>query len=1279
MTARRHLLALLLAALPTLAAAATYTVTSANDSGTNTLRWAIQQANANAGADSIVFNIGGGGGRNIALATALPALTGPASIDATTQPGYAGSPLIQLDGLNAGAGAIGLQLSTSGSSIRGFSVMRFNGVGIRIDGAGGGNTVAYCHIGLNNAGGASGNDGSGVFIAASPNNVIGPGNTISSNGVDGVRIDAAAATGNVVAGNRIGTNPAGTAAIPNGYNGVVITAASNNRIGGTTAADLNVISGNSLNGIGIAAGASGNLIERNHIGVATDGAAPLGNGENGVIILDSPSNKIGGDVAGTFNVLSSNGHHGVQISGDASDNNVVQRGVIGSDLFGTLDRGNGRAGVNVAPTSGGSDIPSGNVIGSGGWGAGGNMISGNGWAGIQIDNANATLIQGNRIGTDVNGTQALPNGSGGIDIYNGWNTVIGSITAGNLISGNAGTGIDIQSEGLLTILGNRIGTTADGSAALSNNGYGIWVQSVYNGAVIGSGDHDAWTCNRACNLISGNTLYGLRLGNTSNGPHAVKGNFIGSNLAGTAARANGSGGVLVQAYAEIGGVGSEGNLISGNTGSGITAVDGWLSLYGNRIGTSADGLAAVGNSGDGVHIGPDRINLELGAAGKGNQLSGNGGDGIQFVENEPAMSASQTVRANAIGIAANGACLGNGRDGIRLNDGSRFIEVGGIAAGEGNRIDCNVGNGITILGNDSGFGFLRNTFNGNGGLAIDIDNDGVTANDPGDGDVWRENFPVLASAANLGSATRVQGALDAAASLNYRIEFFDNATCDPSGHGEGANWLGSANATTDGAGHAGFSVDLPALANGRKVTATATVVSGTEPFIDYSTSEFSACVTVVTPPPAPTAGNNGAICNRQTLQLTASTISGASYAWTGPNAFTSTLQNPAIANATTAASGNYSVTATIGGVTGPAGATTATVNPCQISIADPAAIVEGTGSNSTATFAVSLSHASKTAITLNWASANGSAAAPADYTAGSGTLTIAANATGATITRPVIGDTLDEDNETFHIDLSNPSAGSISDNRGTATITDDDAAPVLSIDAGGCSITEGNTGSIDCGFVLRLSAASSRTVTFDTATTGGTATAGSDFTAHASTARSIAAGTTTLSVTVPVLGDALDEDNETFTLNVTSVVNATPASLSGTGTISDDDAPPTLGIDGAGCSVIEGDTGSVNCAFVLRLSAASGKTVTFNTATANGTATAGSDYTAHAATARNIAAGSTTLTVNVPVLGDTVEEADETFTLNATGVTNASPASLSGTGSILSDDLAELVFFDGFE
>lgn len=1258
--------------------AATYTVTSAADAGANTLRGAIQQANTNANSDIITFNIGGGGVRNIALSTPLPAITAPVTIDATTQPGYAGTPLIQLDGLNAGAGAIGLQLSSSASTLRGFAVMRFNGGGIRIDGASGGNTVAACHVGLNNGGAAAGNSGTGVFIVGSPNNMIGPGNTISGNGVDGVRIDAAAATGNVVQGNRIGTNPGGDAAIANGFNGVVITAANSNRIGGTTGTELNVISGNSKNGIGIGGGASSNVIERNYIGLAADGASALGNGEDGVLVIDSPSNKIGGDVAGTYNIISANGWHGVELRGDGAGANVVQRSILGSDLFGTLDRGNGRAGVYLTPTSGGSGSMD-NNIGSGAWGAGGNLISGNAWAGVHIEKASGTQIRGNRIGTAFDGNTAIANGSGGIYIASAWTTTIGSTTAGNLISGNSGTGIDIVFEGLLTILGNRIGTTADGTAALGNQGRGIWVRSTWNGAVIGSGDHDAWTCNRACNLIAGNTGYGLQLADSHYGPHLVKGNFIGTNLAGSIARPNGAGGVAVQTSAEIGGVDTEGNLISGNVGHGINASAGSLNLYGNRIGTSANGLAAVANTGDGVRLGPNRINLELGATGKGNQIAGNGGDGIQFLENQPYMSASQSLRANAVGIAANGACLGNGRDGIRINDGSRFIEVGGVDAGQGNRIQCNASNGITILGNDSGFGFLGNVFSGNGGLAIDIDNDGVTANDPGDGDVWRENFPVLASAANLGTVTRVQGALAAAASLNYRIEFFDNASCDPSGHGEGANWIGSINATTDAAGDAGFSVDLAVLAAGRKVTSTATVVSGAEPFIDYSTSEFSACVTVATPPPAPNAGNNGPICNGQTLQLTASAISGASYAWTGPNGFTSNLQNPTLPSATSAASGSYNVTATASGITGPAGTTVATVNTCQITINDPAAITEGTGSNPTVTFTVSLSHASTQPITLNWTTTNGSATAPADYGAGAGTLSIGANSTSTVITRTVVGDTLDEDNEDFHIDLSAASAGSISDARGSVTINDDDATPTLSVDAGGCTVTEGNSGSLDCAFVLRLSAISSKTVSFNTATTAGSASAGADFTGHSSTARSIAAGQSTLTVNVPVLGDTLDEDSEIFTLNVSAVQNATPGSLNATGTITDNDNPPTLSIDAGGCSVIEGDSGSVNCGFVLRLSTASSKTVSFNTATVNGSATAGSDYTGHASTARNITTGLTTLTINVPVLADTLEEVDETFALNVTGVTNASPGSITGHGTILDDDLAELVFFDGFE
>jgi hypothetical protein len=332
-------------------------------------------------------------------------------------------------------------------------------------------------------------------------------------------------------------------------------------------------------------------------------------------------------------------------------------------------------------------------------------------------------------------------------------------------------------------------------------------------------------------------------------------------------------------------------------------------------------------------------------------------------------------------------------------------------------------------------------------------------------------------------------------------------------------------------------------------------------------------------------------------------------------------------------------------------------------------VTEGNSGSVNCNFVFRLSAASGRATTFNTATANGTATAGSDYTGHSSTArSIAAGQTTLTVAVPVLGDLVHEDTETFSLNASSITGASPTSLSATGTILDNDSAPVLSVDNGGCSATEGNSGSVNCGFVLRLSAASGTTVTFSTATANGTATAGSDYTGHAATARSIAAGQTTLTVNVPVLGDTLHEGNETFTLNVTGVAHATPSSLSATGTIVDDDAAPTLSVDNGGCSVTEGHSGSTNCSFVLRLSAASGKPVSFSTATANGSATAGSDYTGHAATARSIAAGQTTLTVNVPVLGDTLNEGDETFTLNVTGVTNATPSSLSATGTIIDDD-----------
>jgi parallel beta-helix repeat protein len=1146
-----HILLISLLLAPSLHAA-TFAVTSAADSGNNTLRWAITQANATPAADTITFNIGGGGARNIALTSALPAITAPISIDGGTQPGYANVPLIQIDGRGAGSGVNGLVLSSGANVLRALSIIGFNASGVLIDGAAGGNTVTLCHIGLTGGGAAVGNGHSGVYIRSSPNNQIGPGNVISANAVDGVRVDLAAATGNAVFGDRIGTDPTGSAALPNGFNGVVITAANNNRIGGSTPAELNIISGNSKNGVGIAAGASGNLIARNYIGLAADGASALGNTEDGVLIADAPGNQVGGSATGTYNIIAANGYHGVELRGDAANANVIQRGIIGSDLFGTLDRGNGRAGIYLTPSAGGSGA-SDNQIGSAAFGAGGNLISGNGWAGIHIEAASGTLIRGNRIGTNYAGTAALANASGGIDIVSAWNTVIGSVDAGNLISGNSSGGIDVQFEGLLQIIGNRIGSTADGMAALPNQGRGIWVRDAWNGAVIGGVDHSAWTCDRACNLIVAHSGYGIDLGSANTGPHQVLGNFIGTRIDGAAALPNNTG-IYTSVRVEVGGTAAgAGNLISGNSGHGILAAAGSLVALGNRIGSNAAGSAAVGNTFDGIHAGSGRVDLVIGEIGAGNLISGNGDDGVEINQNSGPSFPAQTLRANSIGTTPGGACLGNGGHGIYFAN-TAFTEIGGSAAGAGNRIACNGADGFADAGNAAATGIMGNSFFSNGGLAIDHDDDGVTANDPGDGDVWRDNFPVIATAVQSGASAQVQGSLDAAASANFRLEFFGDSSCDASGYGEGRTFVGSIVVATDASGHAGFNTNLAGLSLGQKLTATSTIIISTGSLIDYNTSEFSACATVVAPTSAPTVGNNGPICARQTLNLTASTISGASYAWTGPNGYSSNLQNPSIANASTAAGGSYSVVATVAGVPSPAASTTATVRDCQISIADPAPVTEGSSGTTPVTFSVNLSASSTQPITVAWQTVNGSATAPADYAAGSGALTIPANATSASISRNVVGDTLDEDTENFHIDLSAPSAGTLSDSRGTATIIDDDAAPALSIDGGGCTVLEGNSGTTPCITTVRLSAASGKSISFSVQTANGTAQAGSDYQALSASVRTIAAGATTLALPVQVLGDTLVEADEAFEVRLSAVQNASPAALTGIAVILDDDS-----------------------------------------------------------------------------------------------------------------------------
>ena len=356
----------------------------------------------------------------------------------------------------------------------------------------------------------------------------------------------------------------------------------------------------------------------------------------------------------------------------------------------------------------------------------------------------------------------------------------------------------------------------------------------------------------------------------------------------------------------------------------------------------------------------------------------------------------------------------------------------------------------------------------------------------------------------------------------------------------------------------------------------------------------------------------------------------------------------------------------VGTITDDDATPTLSINDC--------AVTEGDAGTVNCIFSVTLSAASGQTVTVVWGTANGTATSGSDYTPGGGTLTFTPGQTAKGIAVLVTGDTLDEANETFLLNLSSPTNATLADAQGIGTITDDDATPTLSVSD--CTVTEGNSGTANCAFTVSLSAAAGQTVTVSRATTNGTATAPGDYTALAAATLTFTAGQTSQVVNVAVAGDTLDEPNETFTLNLSSPVNATIADATGTGTITDDDGSPSLSV--SDCTVAEGNSGTVNCAFTVTLLPASGLTVTVTVATADGSATAPGDYAALAATTLTFIGGETAKVVNVAVAGDTLVEPDETFSLALSSPVNATITDASGTGTITDDDALQ-ISEDGFE
>jgi len=590
----------------TAAEAATFHVTTTADNGDNvnptpgSLRKAIVDANSNAGADLIDFQIMPAGVvQTISPPAPLPSITDSVTIDGYTQPGANANTLadgenavllIELDGTNAGSGfsGIGLNVVKGSVTLRGLVINRFSNQG-----------VAF--FGLYN--GSSGNTIEGCFI---------------------------------------GTDPTATIARPNLNTGIYANDSSHNTIGGTAPAARNVISANGDsqgNGQGILLAGStndpivGTLIQGNYIGTNAAGTAALGVQGTGVDLSSTSQTTIGGTVAGARNVISGN-RRGIDTS--ETTQALIQGNYIGTDVTGTVKIGNKYACIRLDASN--------STIGGSAPGAR-NIISGseqdNG-IGLQGDTCTGNVIQGNYIGTDVTGNQAIPNATGIGTPYTGnpSNNKIGGTGAGegNLISGNRFNGISLtQNSANNVVQGNLIGTNAAGTGAIPNgdpvskSGRGIVITATTAANLIGG------TVPAARNVISGNFGYGIYVYAGAQN-QLVQGNFIGVDVNG-AALGNTNSGVYISAQnIQIGGTtAGAGNVIAfnGNGGVGVTSSDSVGNAINGNLIYSNVGLYANGGLG-----------IDLGYNGVTKNDAGDGDSGPNNLQNFPLLNSASTSGGN---------------------------------------------------------------------------------------------------------------------------------------------------------------------------------------------------------------------------------------------------------------------------------------------------------------------------------------------------------------------------------------------------------------------------------------------------------------------------------------------------------------------------------------------------------------------------------------------------------------------------------------------------------
>src|SRR5581483_7813812 len=482
------------------AQASSFLVTNTAASGNGSLHDAIQAANVASGASSISFDIPGSGPQTIA--GSLPNVSASVSIDGTTQPGYAGAPLIEIQA--------GLTIQGSHCQVRGLALGSSNGaLGLLIQSPGGSNTVTACFIGTGLYGTNFLNlSSAAIHIKSSSGNQIGATNAALRNLLWGgsnsaaITIDGFNSAGNVIEGNWIGVDISGTKRLPGAVEyGIDLEDSSSNAIGAPVPGAGNVIDGATSDGIILnGSGCTFDTIQGNFIGTDPSGKIGWGN-QTGILLDYGASNLIGGATLLARNIISSNSLSGIDVWGDFSPpqggGNLVQGNFVGTDVTGTKALPNGGIAIFVSSSVW-------NLIGGAEPGQG-NVLSGNGGPGVYF-NGNSNTLAGNIIGLDVSGEVALGNGGNGVTLGGGGNE-IGGLTegAGNIISANQVYGIYEYGGGSNTIQGNFIGVDATGQFGIGNTYDGISLDGV-NSILIGG------TNAGAGNVIAGNGTEGICIG-----------------------------------------------------------------------------------------------------------------------------------------------------------------------------------------------------------------------------------------------------------------------------------------------------------------------------------------------------------------------------------------------------------------------------------------------------------------------------------------------------------------------------------------------------------------------------------------------------------------------------------------------------------------------------------------------------------------------------------------------------------------------------------------------